>query len=288
MIYISLLLIICSAICHATWNILAKKSVDKLSFMWLQMIVNIVLLGAPILFFFGFPPVKALPFLLMSGILQAIYYLLLAKSYTIGEVSLVYPLARGSAPMFVCLFSTILGIEHITFPMFLSILIIVFGIYTVNMRDFKKEYLFEPFYALKKYPATRFSLLSGVIIACYTIVDKMSVSNASPFVVFYIITVIPCLLLAPFMIKRGKYIEEIKQNKFRIILVALLTFAAYALVLISMKGSHVSYVSSIREISVVFVAIYYTITSKEKNWKCKIISSVLIFIGIVSLSVLSH
>lgn len=287
MILSALSLLILSAICHATWNILAKKAIDKLTFMWLQMIVNLILLGIPILMLTDFPTIKTLPFLLMSGLLQTLYYFLLAKTYTIGEISIVYPLTRGSAPIFVCIISVILQLEKITVPMFLSIFIIAFGIYSVNLESFNKNNLLAPFKTLIRTPATGLSLVSGIIIALYTIVDKQCVSGTSPFMVFYIITFIPMLLLSPFMLKRNKFIDEIKTNWLIIIPVAILTFGAYVLVLISMKTSNASYTSSIREISVVFIAIYSAIKMKEKQWLTKIVSSVFIFVGIVLLSIFS-
>lgn len=118
-----LLLILLSALCHASWNIIAKSAKDKLTLMWLQMIFNAILL-TPIVFIFPhIPPVKAIPFLISSGIFQALYYIVLSKSYDSGNIATVYPLTRGSAPIFVCIFSTLLNIDTIALPMFFSIFI---------------------------------------------------------------------------------------------------------------------------------------------------------------------
>ena len=142
-----------------------------------------------------------------------------------------------------------------------------------------------PFVTLVKTPATRLSFLLSLIIALYTITDKQSVSYNEPFFIFYIITVIPMLILAPMMIKRGKIKTEIKTNAVKIIIVAILTFAAYTLVLVAMKYTQASCVSSIREVSVVFVAAYTAITNKIKNIQTKITGSVIIFVGIFALSI---
>lgn len=285
MIFTALAFLFVSALCHAAWNILAKRACDKFTFLWLQMVVNVMLLAVPFLLLSDLGELGKNPAIFISGILQTVYYLLLSKTYTIGDIEVVYPLTRGSAPVFVALFSTLLGLEPMTLPIFASILTIVFGIYTVNLEKFSKSQWIAPFKVLAKNPSTRFSLLLGVVIAIYTLVDKRNVSSISPFTVFYMITLIPMLLLTPGVIKRGKIKNEVRQNKAKIIVVACLTFLSYLLVLVAMREGNASFISPVREISVLFVAFYMVATGKEKNWIPKLVGCALIFAGIVSLSV---
>ncbi len=283
-----LLLILFSAICHATWNIIAKNTKDKLTLLWLQMIFNAVLLTPIVLIFFKISSIKAIPFLLLSGIFQALYYIVLSKSYECGNIALVYPLTRGSAPIFVCIFSAILGIEKITLPMFISIFLIAFGIYCVNLNSITKEEILTPFKILIKDKSARLSILIGIIIAIYTIIDKQNVKLVEPIVIYYIITIIPMILLAPMLLRKDKIKKELENKGWiRVILVALLTLAAYLLVLFAMSLTNVSFVSSIREISVVFVTFYTAIKMKDSNWKPKFIGACIIFVGIFLLSYFS-
>ena len=96
------------------------------------------------------------------------------------------------------------------------------------------------------------------------------------------------LILAPMLLKRDKIKNELSNKDIiRVILVAILTLFAYLLVLIAMSVTNVSFVSSIREISVVFVTIYSAIKFSDSNWKPKIIGSLIIFLGIIFLSYFS-
>lgn len=282
-----LLLILLSALCHASWNIIAKNTTDKLTLLWLQMIFNAIIL-TPIIFFLNFPPVKAIPLLVLSGIFQALYYFVLAKSYDCGNITIVYPLTRGSAPIFVCLFSTLLNIDNITLPTFISILLIILGIYCVNLKSINKYELLVPFKILKEDKSARLSIFLGIIIGIYSIIDKQNAKLVNPVVIYYIITVIPMIILAPMLLNKEKIKKELSnRGLIRVILVAILTLFAYLLVLIALSITNVSFVSSIREISVVFVTIYTSVKIKDSNWKPKLTGSLIIFIGILSLSYFS-
>ncbi len=284
MFTVSLSLILVSAICHATWNILAKRANDKLTFLWLQMGFTLVILGIPIFLLCPLPPKNSWIFLLLSGVLQAVYYVLLSKVYSDGDLSIVYPLLRGTAPVYVAILSFFFGIDKLSLPMFISILIVLVGIYIINLPELKRSHIIAPFKLLVTEPSTRLALLVGIIIAFYTLVDRKAVSLASPFTVLYIITALPFVLLMPLMIKRGLYKTEIKLNKISILLVGILTFAAYVLVLIAMKLTAVSFISSFREVSVVFIVIYEMAQGKKVNYKSKLLGASIIFVGILLLS----
>ena len=112
--------------------------------------------------------------------MQAAYYLLLSRCYRSANLSVVYPLTRGSAPVFVCLFSVLLGTEQLTLPVFFALMLIVFGIYLVNMPSLKVKDLLAPFRTLASDKSTRISFLIGITIALYTISDKQNVKADDP------------------------------------------------------------------------------------------------------------
>lgn len=280
-----LILLIMSAVCHASWNIIAKGAKDKLTFLWCQTAFAAIALAFIVPWLCPAPDPKGYIFLAVSGLMQAAYYYLLAKTYSIGEISVVYPLTRGSAPVFVCIFSALLGFERITLPVFLSVLLIFAGIYIVNMNSLSVKEFTAPIRALINVPQTRLALLNGLTVAAYTISDNQSVNYTSPLMIYWIIAVIPSVLMLPMTIKRGCIKEEVRTNAPKIIIVSVLTFLAYFLVLVAMKYSEASYISSVREMSVVLVAIYSAVKLKEKFPAPKIIGAAAIFCGIVLLSV---
>lgn len=284
----TLTLIFIAALLHAVWNIILKETQDNLTALWLQMLVTVIYLMPFSLICFGLPAKESLPTLLFSGIMQAAYYVLLGKCYQSGNLSIVYPLTRGSAPVFVCIFSLVLGLETLTFPVFLSLLLIVFGIYIVNMPALNFKSILAPFKTLAQDPSTRLSMLVGVVIALYTLSDKVNVRYTSPFIVYAVITLIPTVLLAPLLCKKEKVKAELAgKGKFRIVGISVFMVAAYCLVLLAMTNCNASYISSIREVSVVFVALYTSLRSKNPDWQPKIIGSVIIFTGIVLVSYLT-
>lgn len=284
----TLTLIFIAAVFHAVWNIILKDAKDNLTALWLQMFVTVIYLVPFSFICYGLPPKEALPTLIFSGLMQAVYYVLLGKCYQSGNLSVVYPLTRGSAPVFVCIFSVLLGLENLTFPVFLSLLLIVFGIYIVNMPAFNLKSMIAPFKTLIEDSSTRLSILIGIVIALYTLSDKVNVRYTTPFIVYSILTLIPTILLAPSLCKKEKIKAELEGvGKLRILGISIFMVAAYCLVLVAMSNCNASYISSIREVSVVFVALYTSMRSKNPNWQPKIIGSIIIFSGIVLVSYLT-
>ena len=104
---VSLALILLSAGLHASWNLIVKGEDDKLLSAWL-IVLSPPLLLWPLLFFTGLPPSRAWPILLESGTVQAAYVAALVRAYEHGDLSVVYPVARGLAPLFVALGAPIL------------------------------------------------------------------------------------------------------------------------------------------------------------------------------------
>jgi drug/metabolite transporter (DMT)-like permease len=283
----TLLFILLAAVFHSIWNIIAKDSKNKLTLLWLQMVITAVILLPYAVVTFDFPIVKAWPTLLFTSAMQILYYILLSRCYRFGNLSVVYPLTRGSAPVFVCLFSMLLGTEHLSLPVIAALFLTVFGIYLVNMPALNFASLLAPFKVLKEDKTTRISLFIGIIVAAYTMSDKQNVLYCNPLLIYTVISVIPSICLAPFVLRKGSIKEELKYfGWIRALVVALFTFLAYYLVLVAMKNCEASYVSSIREISVVFVTLYSSVREKNVDLKSKIIGSCIIFLGIFLLAYL--
>src|SRR5262245_45463530 len=123
-----LLLLLASAAIHASWNLLSKRSEDKQAFLWLTLVATLVLLLVPALWLNKPIPAEGWLFIILSGVLEAAYFLLLGSAYQRGDMSLVYPLARGSAPLFVLLFAFVFLSERVRWGGAVGIAFIVLGI----------------------------------------------------------------------------------------------------------------------------------------------------------------
>ena len=128
----AILLLALAALIHSTWNLLSKQSLDKQAFLWLALVTSIVLFAVP--FFLLYTPIPSAGwfYIAISGGLEAVYYLLLGSAYQRGDLSLVYPLARGSAPLFATLFAALFLGELILPGGVVGIVLIVLGIYTLT------------------------------------------------------------------------------------------------------------------------------------------------------------
>src|SRR5258706_14720863 len=102
----ALLLLIVAAMLHTGWNLLVKRAGEKQIFTWWAMVVGTACF-APLLAFSAPLPAALWPYVLASALVETIYYLALLRSYTIGDFSLIYPLARGAAPAFLGLWAAL-------------------------------------------------------------------------------------------------------------------------------------------------------------------------------------
>lgn len=276
-----ILLLIVAAAMHATWNFLSKRSLDKQAFLWLSLAI-IPAVSWPILFLYT--PISPVGWglILLSGLLEAAYFILLGSAYERGDLSLVYPLARGSAPLFVTLFAYIFLAERPSAGGIAGIVLIVAGIYTLHLKSSDREGLCGPFLSFRG-RASQLALLTGLMIAGYSVVDKAGVSHVHPVLYLYFVFVVAAVLVTPYIaLTRAEAVRlEWQVNRPTILAVAALSVGTYLLVLFALTTSKVSYVSPVREVSVLFGALLGTLVLKEPFARMKLVGSLLIFAGIV-------
>src|SRR6185436_17153766 len=102
----ALTLLVVAAALHTGWNLLVKRAGEKQIFTWWAMVVGTACF-APLLVFSAPLPATIWPYVLTSALVETLYYLALLRAYTIGDFSLVYPLARGAAPAFLALWAAL-------------------------------------------------------------------------------------------------------------------------------------------------------------------------------------
>lgn len=275
-----------AAVIHSTWNLLSKRSLEKQVYLWLALLASLLIFLVPVyLLFPRFPP-HAWLFIVLSGLLEAVYFLLLGSAYQRGDLSLVYPLARGSAPLFATLFAVVLLGEHPTPLGLVGILVIVLGIYILHLKALTLRGLVGPLLALRD-RTSQLAVLVGITIASYSVVDKQGVSLVSPFPYLYLVFLVAATALAPYMLlARGTAIRrELRANWWSIGITGLLSVASYLLVLVALTTSQVSYVASVREMSIIFGAVLGTLVLREHFGRTKVLAAALIFAGILAIAI---
>lgn len=281
----TILLLVLAAITHSAWNLLSKRSLDKQVFIWLAVVCAVVIFAIPFRLLYTPIPLIGLGIAVVSGLVEAGYYLLLGSAYQRGDLSLVYPLARGSAPLFVTIFALTALHERPASQGIAGILLIVIGIYTLHLRSLELRGLLAPFASLRHDRASQLALLIGVIIAIYSVIDKVGVSYVNPTLYIYLIIVVAGIALAPYMLiaRRASVAREWRKNWPTVLATAVMFVAAYALVLTALATTQVAYVASVREMSVVVGAVLGTLVLRESFGAAKVFGAILIFVGIVAI-----
>lgn len=281
---VALGLVIVSAFAHATWNFLLKRSTDKQVFLWWLLVAASILLAPVGIVLFWLHPVghPGWIFVLATIALHMLYFVLLGHSYTFGDLSLVYPIARGIGPMLVPILAVVVLSESIAGLALIGIIAIVVGVYTVSWWGNFGRLLRDPLEILKN-SSTRYAVLTGLTIASYAIIDKEGVSHVEPFLYMYFMTLGSAVGLAPYILSRrgvGAAMHEWRANYTSILPAALLIFLAYGMVLTAFSFSRVSYIAPAREVGIVLGVLLGVLLLKEPFGAGRLLGSSFIVAGL--------
>ncbi len=281
---IALVIVIASAFLHAGWNYLAKKSRRKIVFIWWFLLVAWVLFLPMFLYFWPQTTISRVGWFCVAAtaLLHAFYFWFLGGAYERGDLSLVYPLARGSGPLFVPFLAMGLIHERLSLLGGFGIALVVFGIYIIHLRSFSRQSFLQPFMELRG-GASLWALCAGMTIAGYSLVDKIGVGAVDPPVYIYLMLIGAWLLLSPYVLTKERLWmkEEWRINKGAILVVGFLSPFTYMMILFAMQISKVSYVVAVREVSIIFSAFYGIAWLGEKHARQKLIGAALIASGLV-------
>ena len=221
------------------------------------------------------PQGQAADFLLHLG-----YFILLNRGYDTGDLSLVYPLARGTGPLLVTFAAVVFLGERPSLIALMGTLFIAVGVFLL---------LGNPTKCIQKKtsPAVLFAIVTGVFIASYTLWDKYAVSSIAvpPIVMYWGTTVGQAVLMVPYALKnREEVIKQWQTKRLAIVGVAILCPLSYILVLTAMSFTPVSYVAPVREASILIGAIMGARFLNEGDTKLRIGAAIIILCGITSLA----
>jgi drug/metabolite transporter (DMT)-like permease len=286
MIVYAVALIIAAAFLHAGWNFLAKTSRDTIAFMWWAMAFGTI--GYSFYFLTG--PVLYLAFaswlpFVVSALAETGYYVTLVRGYSHGDLSLVYPISRGSAPIFAAVWGALLLGERLPWVGYLGILLMVVGAYVVslNIDSFRMKFEFSTLVATLRNPSGIWAFACGVFISIYSVSDKVVVSATAPLVYGWWVFAGNTLLWAPvawrkFRVKAS--LHELRSNWSRLIAGTVMTVAAYAAVLVALSLTSASYVVAGRGLSIVIGALLGSLVLRERAGAVRITGAVLMVMGL--------
>jgi len=272
-----LTLVLCSAGLHASWNLIVKGEDDKLFSGWLTVLTPSLLLS-PALFFTGLPSLDAWPIVLGSAAIHTGYMIALTQAYGHGDLSVVYPVARGLAPFLVAIGAPLLLGERLSLTAILGIVLVGGGISWLGVSARRSS---------ASLSGLVWAIATSVFIASYSIVDKVGVSRTSP--VSYIILLMGAnaFFMAPVVLLRRnrRYLAAIWGRRWRVSIAAgLLSVAAYLLVLFAMRMTQVSYIAALRESSVVLAALFGCRILREPFGGRRVLASAVVAFGLILLA----
>jgi len=280
----ALLLILAAAFIHATWNFLLKRSGGGTVFVWLFASLS-ALIYAPLaaaIVWWQQPQFGWIHYGLMlaTAAVHTAYFMLLDRGYRSGDMSVVYPLARGTGPLITMLCAVLFLHEQ---PGVLA----VWGAVLIGTGAFLLTGDPRKLRESRNYHAIGFALLTGCTIAAYTLVDKIAVAAflIPPLIQDWAANLGRVLLMTPLALRSRSEIGPTWQRwKKYIIGIALLCPLSYILVLTAMVFTPVSYVAPAREISILIGALMGAHLLREGDIKRRLIAASAMMGGIACLA----
>ena len=243
MIAVSLILV--SAILHAIVNILTKRADDKYAMRLLIGVLSAIAV-APMLFFLPLPRGLAVWCLLGTAFVHAFYELLLVKSYETSDFSAVYPVARGTGPLFTAIGAMLVLHEHPPLVQLLGIALVCGGVIAIGISHRASE-------GIRK--GLGYALATGVTIGCYTLIDATGVRSVpvalSYILWFFLVHGVMVLVTAPGI--RGASVIANARKQWRLgLVVALLSDVSYGAAMLAWRYGATAKLAALRETSVLF------------------------------------
>jgi drug/metabolite transporter (DMT)-like permease len=266
-----LLLALSAAFVHAGWNLLLSRASDSE-----QATATATMLGA-----LAFAPVavltwnvsaKVIPWAAASAALELVYLILLARAYQEGELSLVYPVARGSAPVLILLFTIVVLGDAPEAAAIAGIALVAGGV--IMVRGGRASADTRHF---------RLALAIGVTIASYTLVDKQGLKHADPLTYVELVVALPALAYF-LMTKRRKGVAPVSAET---VLAGLGIFGGYSLALAAIKlasTADVPSVQAVRESSVVIAVILARVILKERVTAARLAGAASVVAGVAAIA----
>jgi drug/metabolite transporter (DMT)-like permease len=255
-----------AALLHATWNLLLAGAPDPRAATAAALAVALVVF-APVAALAGDVHADAWPYILASAALEAIYYILLSAAYRTGELSAVYPVARGAAPVLM-LGAGLVGVGGAVGALQVAgVLVAGAGIVAVQG-------------GARPSGATALALATAAAIAGYTLVDHAGLDHADPLPYLWLVLT-PSALLTIALTARERQAAGVRAALGpRTVVAGLATFGAYALVLAALQRAPAAPVAAVRETSIVLAVAAGAVVLHERVGPARRLGALAVTLGV--------
>ena len=281
---VAILLVLCAAVCHAVWNLYAKRASDGgVVFIWLNALVStVVYLPVGVSALILSPPEWTLwvPIALVgSALIHLGYFALLQRGYRHGDLTVVYPLARGTGPALSVLLAMFFFGERPGPIGLLGAAGVVGGILIIGFSQKRG--------GGKVAAGVLYGVATGLVIATYPVFDAWAVGPLaiSPFIFDWTSNVVRVSTLSPYVLRRRDEIRRVwREHRVPVLVVGCLAPLAYILVLFAYRYAEVSLVAPARELSIVIGSLLGWLLLREQGASRRIAGAIVVLGGVIALA----
>ena len=272
-------LVVSAALLHAAWNVMVKNFEDKVISVS-AIVFGHVPVAILVMLFLPLPTAESIPYIILSAVIHQGYQYYLISAYKIGDLTKVYPIARGTGPIVATLISiAFLGLVISKFQL-LSILLICFGIISFGL--FNKN-------LSKNNKTIIYSLSTGFFIGLYSLADgygaRISLSPLSFLGCSFILNAMLFPFVLKFMNYSNVFSRVMKEAKLIFWVGGTISYIVYGIIVWCFTKAPIPLVGALRETSIIFALLIGTFFLKEKFTPIKMIAVLTIFFGVILLKI---
>lgn len=287
----ALALVILAGLVHASWNVAAKKAHGDVRFAFFIAAITL-LVWAPVGLVWGWQQISgwgwaAWCLVCASGLIHVAYFIVLLRGYRKADLTVVYPLARGSGPLLSSVLAIALFGEQLTALGWSGIAAVALGVFLVaggpgiwrNTHDAQQR--------SRTRMGLLYGLLTGLAIASYTVVDGYSVKVLllSPLLMFYMSCAVQMVLLLPTVLQDRALARQHWRSQWKhALVVGAVSPVSYVMVLYALQLAPLSHVAPAREVSMLFAALLGGQLLGEGNRLARLAGAACIGLGVVALA----
>lgn len=288
---LALTLVLLAAACHAAWNFVAKRAGGDNHFVLLGALM-VVVLWAPVVLWFGLDGVSrwgTAEWGVLSGsaIVHILYFRTLLHGYAVSDLSVVYPVARGSGPLLASIGAVIVLGESLSMVSGAGALAVVCGVFLIAGGPALWRKARDPLQRAQAHRGIAWGALTGMFIAGYTVADGYAVKVLllSPLVVDYVGNLLRVPVMLPFALRDPPgFIAACRRGWQAALVIATLGPLGYVMVLYAVQMAPLSHVAPAREVSMLFAALLGGTLLGETDRRLRLLGAACIAGGVIALS----
>ena len=275
-------LILFSALMHAFWNLLVKRSQDKTVFIWWMFVASgsLMVMALPMVGTFPLPSWRVVGLAAIGGVCFMLYHLFTGRAYRSGDLSLIYPLAQTSM-FWVPVWGVLILGEQVSALGLAGIGLILFGVYSIQLRALAWGEVVRPFRNLRD-PAVLAALVAGFIYSVGSVIDKTGVMLYSPFHFTFMLVAFMLLFMTLNVMRakyRGRVMAEFRNSRTLVLISGPVIMASFLSFRYGLQLTPMSYAVPVRQVSLLIGVLIGVLFLGEACGRIRFVAALLVLAG---------